>query len=79
IYDHQVYVLEVNPRSSRTVPIISKVTGIPMIEWAISVQLGESLTNLCEQTGLQPEPAYFSVKAPIFSSGKLKGVDHVLG
>ncbi|AZU60957.1 carbamoyl-phosphate synthase (glutamine-hydrolyzing) large subunit [Neobacillus mesonae] len=79
IYDNQVYVLEVNPRSSRTVPIISKVTGIPMIELAIAVQLGDSLEKLCETTGLQPEPAYFSVKAPVFSSGKLKGVDHVLG
>ena len=79
VYDNQVYVLEVNPRSSRTVPIISKVTGIPMIEWAINVQLGDSLTILCEKEGLQPEPAYFSVKAPVFSSGKLKGVDHVLG
>ncbi|GHI00169.1 carbamoyl-phosphate synthase (glutamine-hydrolyzing) large subunit [Neobacillus kokaensis] len=79
IYDNQVYVLEVNPRSSRTVPIISKVTGIPMIELAIAVQLGVSLKNLCDTTGLQPEPSYYSVKAPVFSSGKLKGVDHVLG
>ncbi|MGG1676361.1 carbamoyl-phosphate synthase (glutamine-hydrolyzing) large subunit [Neobacillus sp. NRS-1170] len=79
IYENQVYVLEVNPRSSRTVPIISKVTGVPMIEWATSVQLGQSLSDLCLNQGLMPEPNYFSVKAPIFSSSKLKGVDHVLG
>lgn len=79
VYDQQVYVLEVNPRSSRTVPIISKVTGIPMIEWAIGVQLGDALTKFSDAPGLQPEPSYFSVKAPVFSSGKLKGVDHVLG
>ncbi len=79
IHDGQVYVLEVNPRSSRTVPIISKVTGVPMIEWAAAVQLGEKLSDLCTVVGLLPEPSYFSVKAPVFSSSKLKGVDHVLG
>jgi carbamoyl-phosphate synthase large subunit len=79
IYEGRVFVLEVNPRSSRTVPIISKVTGIPMIEWAIRVQLGEVLTNICPQQGLMVEPEYFSVKTPVFSSNKLKGVDHVLG
>ncbi|QCJ41539.1 carbamoyl-phosphate synthase (glutamine-hydrolyzing) large subunit [Bacillus sp. S3] len=79
IYDDEVYVLEVNPRSSRTVPIISKVTGIPMIEWAVSVQLGEKLSDLSNVQELLPEPGYYSVKAPIFSSSKLKGVDHVLG
>ena len=79
IYDDQVLVLEVNPRSSRTVPIISKVTGIPMIEWAVSVQLGELLSDLSEHQGLLPEPDYYSVKTPVFSPSKLKGVDHVLG
>jgi carbamoyl-phosphate synthase large subunit len=79
IYQNQVNVLEVNPRSSRTVPIMSKVTGIPMIEWATRVQLGETLTDLCSTMGLMDEPAYFSVKTPVFSSSKLKGVDHVLG
>ncbi|WP_312472512.1 carbamoyl-phosphate synthase (glutamine-hydrolyzing) large subunit [Neobacillus sp.] len=79
IYENQVYVLEVNPRSSRTVPIISKVTGVPMIEWAVCVQLGDSLTDLSPIKGLLAEPNYFSIKAPIFSSSKLKGVDHVLG
>ncbi|WML38504.1 carbamoyl-phosphate synthase (glutamine-hydrolyzing) large subunit [Neobacillus sp. OS1-2] len=79
VYENQVFVLEVNPRSSRTVPIISKVTGIPMIDWAVSAQLGEKLSDLSEVQGLLPEPGYYSVKAPIFSSSKLKGVDHVLG
>jgi carbamoyl-phosphate synthase large subunit len=79
IYDGHVYVLEVNPRSSRTVPIMSKVTGVPMIEWATRVQLGEKLSDLSGDQGLLDEPEYFSVKAPIFSSSKLKGVDHVLG
>lgn len=74
-----VYVLEVNPRSSRTVPIMSKVTQIPMVEWATRVQLGEALASIHDQTGLLPEPHYYSVKAPIFSSAKLKEVDHVLG
>lgn len=79
IYEKTVYVLEVNPRSSRTVPIISKVTGTPMIEWAIRVQLGESLQDFCSFQGLMPEPHYYSVKTPVFSSRKLKGVDPVLG
>ncbi|OIK14687.1 carbamoyl phosphate synthase large subunit [Bacillus sp. MUM 116] len=79
VYENQVYVLEVNPRSSRTVPIISKVTGVPMIEWAVKVQLGVSLADISVTSGLLPEPNYYSVKAPVFSSTKLKGVDHVLG
>ncbi|MFA9556337.1 carbamoyl-phosphate synthase (glutamine-hydrolyzing) large subunit [Evansella sp. AB-rgal1] len=80
VHNEVVYVLEVNPRSSRTVPIMSKVTGVPMIEWATHVQLGKSLKELSGgSVGLFPEPAYYSVKAPIFSASKLKGVDHVLG
>jgi carbamoyl-phosphate synthase large subunit len=79
VFNQQVLVLEVNPRSSRTVPIMSKVTGIPMIEWAINAQLGDSLKDLHSETGLLMEPAYYSVKGPVFSSTKLKGVDHVLG
>lgn len=79
IYENSVYVLEVNPRSSRTVPIISKVTGTPMIEWTVMVQLGVALMDLCTDQGLLKEPTYFSVKAPVFSSSKLKGVDHILG
>jgi carbamoyl-phosphate synthase large subunit len=79
IADNKVYVLEVNPRSSRTVPIMSKVTRIPMVEWATNVQLGDSLKDFCPDLGLLKEPSYYSVKAPIFSSSKLKGVDYSLG
>ncbi|MBU9723031.1 MULTISPECIES: carbamoyl-phosphate synthase (glutamine-hydrolyzing) large subunit [Bacillaceae] len=79
IHGETVYVLEVNPRSSRTVPIMSKVTGVPMIELATHVQLGYPLTDLYVHTGLLPDPDFYSVKTPIFSASKLKGVDHVLG
>lgn len=90
IADDVVYVLEVNPRSSRTVPIMSKVTRIPMIEWGTRVQLGESLAEIAQeelaaqaeqtvQMGLLNEPDFYAVKAPIFSATKLKEVDHVLG
>jgi carbamoyl-phosphate synthase large subunit len=78
ISDETVYVIEVNPRSSRTVPIMSKVTGIPMVEWATNVQLGESLHEMNSELGLLQEPAYYAVKAPVFSATKLKGVDHIL-
>ncbi|OCA83312.1 carbamoyl phosphate synthase large subunit [Bacillus sp. FJAT-27225] len=79
IHEGIVFVLEVNPRASRTVPIISKVTGIPLIEWAALVQLGVPLSELHSANGLLEEPPYFTVKAPVFSNGKLKGVDPVLG
>ncbi|MBM7619262.1 carbamoyl-phosphate synthase large subunit [Bacillus tianshenii] len=75
IKDNKVYVLEVNPRASRTVPIVSKVTGVPMVELAVNVMFGEKLT----EKGLKEEPEFFTVKAPVFSMTKLKGVDHVLG
>ncbi|MGJ9383357.1 carbamoyl-phosphate synthase (glutamine-hydrolyzing) large subunit [Salipaludibacillus sp. CF4.18] len=74
-----IYVLEVNPRSSRTVPIMSKVTGIPMIEWAVMSQLDIPLDTLSDELNLLTAPDYYTVKAPIFSASKLKGVDHVLG
>lgn len=74
-----VYVLEVNPRSSRTVPIMSKVTGIPMIEYAVRAQLGEKMAEMSPLTGLVDDLPYYTVKAPVFSATKLKGVDHVLG
>ncbi|GGE04665.1 carbamoyl phosphate synthase large subunit [Marinithermofilum abyssi] len=74
----KVYVLEVNPRASRTVPIISKVAGVPMIEWATRVQLGESLASFAP-VGLLAETARFAVKAPVFSSPKLPGVDPAVG
>ncbi|WP_347550170.1 carbamoyl-phosphate synthase (glutamine-hydrolyzing) large subunit [Pseudalkalibacillus hwajinpoensis] len=71
-----IYVLEINPRSSRTVPVISKVTNVPMVEWAIKAQLQ---TGSLQETGLLDEKPYYTVKFPIFSNGKLKNVDHVLG
>ncbi|TCP28724.1 carbamoyl-phosphate synthase large subunit [Scopulibacillus darangshiensis] len=79
ISDDTVYVLEVNPRASRTIPIISKITGVPMVERAVSVQLGETLKKQKCESGLLGEPDFYSVKAPVFSSAKLKDVDHVLG
>ncbi|MFZ3578846.1 carbamoyl-phosphate synthase (glutamine-hydrolyzing) large subunit [Virgibacillus sp. DJP39] len=74
-----VYVLEVNPRSSRTVPIISKITGVGMVETAVAVQLGKSLEQQGKGTGLLREPNFYSVKAPVFSATKMKDVDFVLG
>ncbi len=79
IHDDVIYVLEVNPRSSRTIPVMSKVTGIPMIEWAVKAQLGVPLRQITKEFNLLPEPTYYTVKSPVFSASKLKGVDHVLG
>ncbi|RKQ33853.1 carbamoyl-phosphate synthase (glutamine-hydrolyzing) large subunit [Oceanobacillus halophilus] len=79
IHDDVIYVLEVNPRSSRTIPIMSKLTGIPMIKWAVMTQLGISLGQITNEFGLLQEPKNYTVKAPVFSASKLKGVDHVLG
>jgi carbamoyl-phosphate synthase large subunit len=75
----KVFVLEVNPRASRTVPIISKVTGIPMVEKAVSIQLGQELDQQNLPDGYYSRPDFFAVKAPVFSFTKLKGVDPVLG
>ena len=74
-----VYVIEVNPRSSRTVPFISKVTGIPLVRLATNAMLGRSLKEQGYTGGLQPEPPMVSVKAPVFSMSKLRGVDTYLG
>jgi carbamoyl-phosphate synthase large subunit len=74
-----VYIIEVNPRSSRTVPFISKVTGIPMVKLATHVMLGRTLKDQGYEGGLQPEPPMVSVKAPVFSMSKLTGVDTYLG
>lgn len=79
IHHDTVYVLEVNPRSSRTVPIMSKVTGVPMVEWAVRAQLGTPLKAITDEVNLMKEPGYYTIKAPVFSASKLKGVDHVLG
>ena len=75
----QVYVLEVNPRASRTVPVISKVTGIPLIQFATKVQLGYQLKELTYPLGVLPETAYYTVKAPVFSNSKLPGIGKELG
>ena len=66
IYNDQLYVIEVNPRSSRTVPYISKVTGVPMVALATRAMLGEKLCDMGYGTGLYPQGAYFAVKVPIF-------------
>ncbi|WP_289890621.1 carbamoyl-phosphate synthase (glutamine-hydrolyzing) large subunit [Virgibacillus pantothenticus] len=79
LYHEEVYVLEVNPRASRTVPIMSKMTDLPMVKWAVQVQLGYALEEITTEMNLCQEPPFFTVKAPVFSAGKLKGVDHVLG
>lgn len=79
IADGTVYVLEVNPRASRTVPIVSKVTGIPMVEKAVGIQLGEHLASQGLALGYCKAPRFYAVKAPVFSSAKLDGVDPVLG
>ncbi|MEH7099718.1 carbamoyl-phosphate synthase (glutamine-hydrolyzing) large subunit [Bacillus velezensis] len=75
----EVYVLEVNPRSSRTVPFLSKITKIPMANLATKVILGQKLADLGYQEGLQPEQQGVFVKAPVFSFAKLRRVDITLG
>ena len=74
-----VYVLEVNPRASRTIPFISKVTGVPMVQLATKVMLGRTLKELGYETGLWPRQSLVAVKAPVFSMSKLAGVDTHLG
>ena len=79
VYDHQVYVIEVNPRSSRTVPYISKVTGVPMVDIATKIMLGQSLKEHGYTSGLYPVGDYVAVKVPVFSFEKLHDVDTQLG
>jgi carbamoyl-phosphate synthase large subunit len=79
IYRDKVYVLEANPRSSRTIPFISKVTGVPMVDLATRVLLGESLAEQGWRGGLHPESGLVAVKAPVFSMSKLPRVDTYLG
>ncbi len=79
IYDDKVYVIEVNPRSSRTIPYISKVTGVPIIELATRCMLGERLKDLGYGTGLYPSAKHVAVKMPVFSFEKLTDVDTGLG
>ncbi|MDQ6741699.1 MAG: carbamoyl-phosphate synthase large subunit, partial [Candidatus Dormibacteraeota bacterium] len=79
VHRGRVYVLEVNPRASRTVPMLSKVTGVPMVRLATMVMLGQRLANLGWATGLVPERPLVAVKAPVFSMSKLSSVDSYLG
>ncbi len=79
VYNNEVYVIEVNPRSSRTVPYISKVTGIPMVNLATKCMMGMRLSDFKFGTGLYKEPEYVSVKVPVFSFEKLHDVDISLG
>ena len=79
VRDDGVYILEVNPRASRTVPFISKVTGVPLVALATRVAGGSSLAELGWADGLLPEPPFVAVKAPVFSTAKLRGVDPSLG
>ena len=79
VYNHEVYVIEVNPRSSRTVPYISKVTGVPMVDLATKVILGKKLKDMGYRSGLHPVGDYVAVKVPVFSFEKLHDVDNQLG
>src|SRR5439155_1364645 len=74
VHRGHVYVLEVNPRSSRTVPFLSKVTGVPMVKLATGVMLGEKLADLGWATGLVPPRDLVAVKAPVFSMNKLPNI-----
>src|SRR5438552_3333765 len=77
--ESEVYVIEVNPRASRTVPFLSKVTGVPMVRVAVNVMLGKSLSQQGYTGGLWPRRDLVAVKAPVFSMSKLIGVDTYLG
>ncbi len=79
IYQEEVYVIEVNPRSSRTVPYISKVTGIPIVYLATQVILGAKIRDLGYGSGLAPNADYIAIKMPVFSFEKLRGADISLG
>ncbi len=79
VYQDEVYVIEVNPRSSRTVPYISKVTGIPIVPLAAQVILGHKIRELGFDPGLQPEADYLAIKMPVFSFEKIRDADISLG
>ncbi|MBS4022745.1 MAG: carbamoyl-phosphate synthase large subunit [Dethiobacter sp.] len=79
VFKGKLYVLEVNPRSSRTVPFLSKVTGIPMIQLATRTALGYKLQDLGYSSGLHPEKKFVAVKAPVFSFAKLADLETSLG
>lgn len=79
LHEEQLYVLEVNPRSSRTVPYLSKITGVPMVNVATKMILGKTLKELGYKGGLYPTPDFIAVKVPVFSFAKLLEVDTSLG
>ena len=79
IYQNELYVIEVNPRSSRTIPYISKVTGVPMVDLATRCMLGERLADMGYGTGLYKTSPYVAIKVPVFSFEKLMNVDNHLG
>jgi len=74
-----LYTIEANPRASRTIPIVSKLTGVPMVDLAVGTSLGEKLETIAEKTGLLDYKGPFGVKMPVFSTEKLPGLDHRLG
>ncbi len=76
---HRVFILEVNPRGSRTVPFLSKVTGVPMVQLATKIMLGRTLSEMGYESGLWDTTGLVAVKAPVFSMSKLTGVDTYLG
>ena len=77
-YENELYVLEVNPRASRTVPLTSKITGINLIEKSVKLLLGKSLNELNLKAGCLAKRSFYTIKAPVFSTHKLPGVDPVL-
>ena len=79
VVGEEVYVIEVNPRSSRTVPYISKVTGIPIVDLATEVIIGKKIRDLGYEPGLQPEAGYVAIKMPVFSFEKIRGAEISLG
>ena len=79
IWNDDLYIIEANPRSSRTVPYLSKVTGIPMVDVAVRAMMGEKITSMGFGTGLYRTPDYYAVKVPVFSFEKLMDVDTALG
>ena len=79
LYEEEVYVIEVNPRSSRTVPYISKVTGIPIVDLASRVILGEKILDMGYTPGIQPDASHYAIKMPVFSFEKLRGAEISLG
>ena len=79
IHDHQLYIIEANPRASRTVPIIQKATGVNLVAAATRIALGEKLRDMPYGTGLTPQAPFVVVKIPVFSFAKMRGVETILG